>query len=102
MSQQPAPKGNVKIEIEARLKAQYAPKMLLVVDDSHKHAGHAGADHPLGETHFHVQLVSDKFRGQTKVERQRDVAKLLKDLLQTRVHALQLHTFTPEEYAKRH
>ena len=52
--------------------------------------------------HFHVQLVSDKFRGQTKVERQRDVAKLLKDLLQTRVHALQLHTFTPEEYAKRH
>lgn len=100
MSQKPAP--NIKIEIEARLKAHYVPKMLLVVDDSHKHAGHEGANHPLGETHFHVQLVSDKFRGQTKVERQRDVAKLLKDLLQTRVHALQLHTFTPEEYAKRH
>lgn len=96
------PKSNVKQEIEARLTAHYKPKMLMVVDDSHKHKGHEGANHPQGETHFHVQLVADSFRGQTKVERQREVAKLLKDLLQTRVHALQLHTFTPEEYAKRH
>lgn len=86
--------------IETTLQSELAPQVLQVRDDSHKHAGHAGA-RPEGETHFHVLVVAEEFAGKNRVARQRRVFSLLDDLLKTRIHALQLQCFTPEEYAVR-
>jgi len=73
-----------------------APTQLAIVDDSAKHAGHAGA-RPEGETHFHVSIVSPAFEGRTRVERQRMVYALLEAELRGGLHALQLTTRTPAE-----
>lgn len=90
----------VKSQIETILQGELAPQLLEVRDDSHKHAGHAGA-RPEGETHFHVLVVAGEFAGQSRVARQRRVFALLDGLLQTRIHALQLQCLTPEEHAAR-
>lgn len=79
-----------------KLEAAFAPARLEIVDDSHRHAGHAGA-RPEGETHFNVTIVSAAFAGIGRVERQRKVYSVLADELRDRVHALQLRTLAPEE-----
>lgn len=79
----------VKNTIENKLTAAFCPSFIEVVDESHKHAGHAGA-RPEGETHFHVTLVSAQFGGKNAVARQRMVYKLLADELSGPVHALSL------------
>lgn len=76
------------------------PIRLEVVDESARHAGHAGA-RPEGETHFRIEVVSDTFRGLSRVARQRKVYDLLAEELRTRVHALTLSTLTPEEDGKK-
>jgi BolA protein len=74
----------------------FTPERLAIIDDSHRHAGHAGA-RPEGETHFTVEIVASSFAGRSRVERQRLVYAALADLLRERVHALALKTLTPEE-----
>ena len=78
------------------LSETFVPERLAIVDDSHRHVGHAGA-RPEGETHFTVEIVSGAFAGKSRVERQRLVYAALADLLRERVHALALKTLTPEE-----
>jgi BolA family transcriptional regulator, general stress-responsive regulator len=78
------------------LTRELAPVRLDIIDDSHRHAGHAGA-RPEGETHFTVEIVASAFAGRSRVERQRLVYAALADLLRERVHALALRTLTPEE-----
>ena len=78
------------------LTDSFAPQRLAIIDDSHRHAGHAGA-RPEGETHFTVEIVAASFAGRSRVERQRLVYAALADLLRDRVHALALKTLTPEE-----
>jgi BolA family transcriptional regulator, general stress-responsive regulator len=79
-----------------KLTETFQPTRLEIVDDSHKHAGHAGA-RPEGETHFSVEIVAAAFAGKTRVERQRLVYAALAAELNDRVHALALQTRTPEE-----
>lgn len=79
-----------------KLTEALAPARLAIVDDSHRHAGHAGA-RPEGETHFRIEIVSASFQGLSRVERQRLVHRLLAAELAGRVHALSLVTQTPEE-----
>lgn len=86
--------------IRQKLGAALKPTRLAVHDDSHRHAGHAGA-RPGGETHFRVEIVSAAFAGESRVARQRRVYAILADELAERVHALQLTTLTPEEDARR-
>jgi BolA protein len=89
--------------IHAKLTAAFAPIALDVVDESHRHAGHAGAtraDGSHGETHFHVRIVSVAFDGVSRVERQRRVYAALANELQGPVHALSLAALTPAEAAK--
>lgn len=88
--------AEVKAEIERRLRAQFAPERLRVVDDSDRHIGHAGHD-PRGESHFTVELVSAQFAGLGRVQRQRAVNHVLADLLADRVHALVLRLAAPGE-----
>jgi BolA protein len=86
--------------IREKLTATFAPQSLEVVDESHRHAGHAGAtreDGSQGETHFHVRLVSAAFEGMPRVERQRRVYAALKDELAGPVHALSLTALAPRE-----
>ena len=86
--------------IRLKLTAAFAPQSLEVVDESHRHAGHAGAtrvDGSQGETHFHVHLVSAAFEGVSRVERQRRVYAALSDELKGPVHALSLTLLAPPE-----
>jgi BolA protein len=86
--------------MEARLRAKLTealrPTRLAIHDDSHRHAGHAGA-RTGGESHFRLEIVSSLFAGESLVARQRRVYVLLDAELRDGVHALQLTTLTPEE-----
>ena len=84
--------------IRAKLVSALMPTRLEIHDDSHRHAGHAGA-RPGGESHFRLEIVSRSFAGQNRLARQRLVYGLLAEELRGNVHALQLVTLTPEEDA---
>lgn len=75
--------------IEVKLQAAFAPSSLTVIDESHLHAGHAGA-RPQGESHFKVEIISEKFEGLSRVARQRAIYQILADELATDIHALSL------------
>ncbi|HLY54724.1 MAG TPA: BolA family protein [Stellaceae bacterium] len=89
---------SIAARIEQKLTAALAPSALSIVDESARHAGHAGA-RPGGETHFRVEIVSAAFAGKSRIERQRLVHDILADELAGGVHALSLSTRTPEEAA---
>jgi len=76
-------------EIEAKLKAAFAPTQLDVVNDSHRHAGHAGDDGS-GETHFTVTICATVFGPMTRIQRHRAIHQALGSDLIARIHALAL------------
>ena len=88
--------GRVADIIRAKLSQGLEPIRLDIVDESHRHAGHAGA-RPEGESHFQVVIVAALFAGKSRVARQRLVYGLLADELKTDIHALSLTTLTPSE-----
>jgi BolA protein len=81
--------------IRATLEAAFAPASLEVVDDSARHAGHAGARD--GRGHFDVDIVSDAFAGLMPLARHRKVYAALGEMMQTDIHALSIKARTPEE-----
>lgn len=83
--------------IEQRLTAALAPEILEVKDESHLHAGHAGA-RAGGESHFRLLVVSRNFEGLSRIDRQRRVNEILRDALKEQIHALAMRTLTPDEY----
>lgn len=89
----------IRAAIEHKLAQGLKPSALAVIDDSHRHAGHAGAN-PEGESHFRIEIVSEAFSGKSRVERHRMVNALLAEELAGRVHAMQLSTLTPDEAAR--
>lgn len=86
----------IRNAIEANLTEALRPTRLEIVDESHRHAGHAGA-HPEGESHFRLTVVAQAFEGKSRVDRQRLVYGALRDLMASRIHALALTTLTPAE-----
>lgn len=84
--------------IEMKLRQAFSPARLEIVDESHLHAGHAGA-RPQGESHFRVEIVSTAFADTPRLERQRAVYRILSDEMASDIHALALKTLTPEEDA---
>lgn len=81
-----------------KLKTALKPSRLLVIDESHLHRGHAGVRDAQGpETHFKVEVVSERFEGTTRIERQRLIYKLLDQEFKEGLHALQLVCRTPAE-----
>jgi BolA protein len=86
------------VEIEACLRARFAPSHLEVVDDSAEHVGHAGAT---AGGHYSCVVVSDWFRGRPSLERHRAVYAALGDLMQRGIHALALSTLDPDEWRAR-
>jgi BolA protein len=81
--------------IQSLLEAAFAPVDLLVKDQSHLHAGHAGARD--GKGHFEVRIVADAFAGKSRIRRHRMVFEALDDMMQTDIHALSVHAHAPEE-----
>ena len=81
--------------IEAALRTAFAPQHLQVEDDSHRHAGHAGARD--GRGHFNVAIVSDAFAGKSPLARHRAVYAALGQMMQTDIHALAIKAQTPAE-----
>lgn len=86
----------VAATIERKLRERFAPAALDIIDDSARHAGHAGAQ-PGGETHFTVAIVSAAFAGLGRIARQRLVYETLAEELAGGVHALSLTTLAPGE-----
>jgi BolA protein len=84
-------------QIEARLRAELAASHVQVEDESHLHAGHAGA--ASGGGHFRATIVSARFAGLSRVARQRLVYEVLAAEMKHEIHALAMRTFTPEEWA---
>jgi BolA family transcriptional regulator, general stress-responsive regulator len=77
------------------LQARFAPLELEVGDESHLHAGHAGAAG--GQSHFRVRIVAEAFRGLPVLARHRLVYAALGDMLHTDVHALAIEALPPPE-----
>lgn len=76
-------------EIHAALDAAFAPTLLAVINESHKHAGHAGDDGS-GESHWRVEISSAAFDGQSRIAKHRAIHSALgKDII-GRIHALSL------------
>ena len=84
--------------IKQKLQRAFASVSVEVIDESHRHEGHAGA-RPGGESHFRIRVVSAAFEGLTRVARQRAVNDVLKSELRGPVHALAMTTLTPKEAA---
>ena len=85
-----------RARIEATLRRELAADPVEVVDESHLHAGHAGARG--GGGHFRALVVSSRFEGRSAVERQRLVYAALADQMGSEIHALALKTLTPAQW----
>ena len=79
-----------------KLSEAFAPESLDVQDESHLHEGHAG-HRPGGESHFRVYIVSDAFKGKSRLERHRLINAALAHELAGSVHALAIHAQAPGE-----
>ena len=88
------PVAVIKAELEAALRAAFEPLALEVTDDSHLHAGHAGAREG---RHFSVRIVTPRFQGLTRLARHRLVYDALARWMPRGIHALALSTLTPAE-----
>ena len=86
----------IKDVIIKKLTEAFAPESLRVEDESHLHAGHAG-HRPGGQTHYRVYIVSDAFRGKSRIDRHRSINAALAQELADSVHALAIHAAEPGE-----
>ncbi|NNL85332.1 MAG: BolA family transcriptional regulator [Myxococcales bacterium] len=83
-----------RARIEAKLRERLAATYVSVEDESHLHAGHAGAQSGAG--HFAAEIESERFRGLTRLAAQRLVYEALEDEMPRAIHALRIKTRTPD------
>ncbi len=79
--------------LRRRLESRFSPAVLEIEDESHLHAGHAGAAQ--GHGHFRVTIVAEAFRGLSPLARHRLVYAAVDDLLKTDIHALAIEAAPP-------
>ena len=91
----PLPRAQRVAAIRAAIEAALRPVSLNVEDDSHRHAGHAGAQD--GRGHFRVDVVSEAFAGLNPIARHRAVYAAVGGLMATDIHALSIRARTPLE-----
>jgi BolA family transcriptional regulator, general stress-responsive regulator len=84
--------------ITEKLRKAFAPESLHVEDESHRHEGHPG-HRPGGETHFRLYIVSEAFRGKSRLQRHRMINAALAGELAGGVHALAIHAAAPGDPA---
>jgi BolA family transcriptional regulator, general stress-responsive regulator len=89
--------------IKAKLQAALTPDFVEIVDESHKHAGHAhavqrpGTAGTTGETHFRVKVIAETFRGKSRIDRHRAIHQLLETEFEGGLHALAIEAKAPGE-----
>lgn len=88
----------MKDTLEARLREKLEATHVEVIDESHLHAGHAGAKD--GGGHFRAVIVSERFAGMNRVKAQQLVYGVVDDWMGREIHALSMKTFTPESWAR--
>ena len=81
--------------LRERLQAELNPSVLDITDDSHLHAGHAGA--ASGGGHYSVKIVSERFEGLRLVMRHRLVYDAVHDMMKAEIHALAITALAPSE-----
>jgi BolA family transcriptional regulator, general stress-responsive regulator len=86
--------GPVGKTLENKLRQAFNPVSLSVIDESHQHHGHAGAN-PSGESHFRVKITAEAFRAVSRVQQHRLINQALADELKSRVHALAIEASAP-------
>ncbi len=87
--------GDRRERLAGRLEDGLLPDHLEVIDDSHRHAGHAGAAD--GRGHFTVLIVSQRFAGLGTLKRHKLVYEVVGDMMSTDIHALSIQALAPGE-----
>lgn len=87
--------SDLSAHVQALLRDKLSAVEVQVIDESHLHAGHAGARG--GGKHLRVTVVSAAFEGRSLIQRHRMVNEALGDLMKQQIHALALTTRTPSE-----
>lgn len=82
-------------KIRSAIEISLKPSSLEIIDQSHRHAGHAGARD--GRGHFDVHVVSDLFKGKLPLARHRLVFAAVGNLMETDIHALSIKALSPDE-----
>src|ERR1700759_4519612 len=90
----------VRDSITNKLREAFSPESLEVQDESHLHEGHAG-HRPGGESHFRIYIVSQAFKGKSRIDRHRMINAALATELAGSIHALAIHAQAPGEGGKR-
>lgn len=97
--------GPIATRMREKLTEGLAPKVLVIEDDSARHAGHhheGGIDAtPGGESHFNIEVVSAAFEGMGRLERQKTINRLLAEELAGPVHALSIKARAMSEIGDR-
>lgn len=86
--------------LEEKLINNFSPSFLKIIDETHKHIGHAGNNNG-AETHFKVIVVSDYFKDIPRVKRHREIYNLLDKELKDNIHALALEVYTIAEWLRK-
>ncbi|MCR8923296.1 BolA/IbaG family iron-sulfur metabolism protein [Dasania sp. GY-MA-18] len=84
---------SVEASLRSKLQQHFNPSYLQVDNESHMHSVPANS-----ETHFKLVVVADGFQGQRAIARHQQIYKLLAEELAGPIHALAIHTYTPEEW----
>lgn len=82
--------SSVQLELQQRLSAALTPSTLEIIDESHLHAGHAGASG--GAQHFAVKVISEKFIGLSRMAQHRLIYAAMVDLMPHPIHALRIES----------
>lgn len=91
---------NIETLIKRTLEENLQIQHLEVINESHKHAGHAGDDGS-GQTHFKLIVVSRDFEGCGRIDRQRQVNDLLSEAFLAGLHAVSMRLLTPDEWRQK-
>ena len=87
--------SSATVDLLCQRLAVLAPLSLEIEDDSHRHAGHAGARD--GGGHYNLTIVAAAFAGQNTVKRHRIIYDAVGDLMRGPIHALSIRAFAPDE-----
>ena len=82
------------MSVEEKLREAFAPSLLEIIDESHKHAGHKGNT---GGSHLLLKIESEAFTGLTQMQRHRLIYKALADDMKGTIHALQIEARSPKD-----
>ncbi len=86
--------------LEKKLETAFSPQKLEILNESHLHAGHQPGFDGSGESHIRIRIVTDKFKGISRVNRHREINALLVDEIERGLHAVAIEAHSPDEKSR--